>query len=100
MNSMDAWEAARNALECVLEAKKGERIVIFCDDEKMDVGKAFAKGALKLELQTRLIQLKTDANIFRKEVPPQPMKILTRQTPEIYINLLRGIREETSPARA
>jgi len=92
---MDAWEAARNALECVLEAKKDESIVIFCDDEKMGVGKAFAKGALKLELQTRLIPLKTEPNCFRKEIPQQLMEILTRQTPEIYINLLRGIREET-----
>jgi aminopeptidase len=92
---MDAWEAARNALECVLEAKKGESIVIFCDDEKMDVGKAFAKGALKLELQTRLVQLKPEPGCFRKEIPQRITEILTRQTPETYINLLRGIREET-----
>jgi len=92
---MDAWEAAGNALECVLEAKKGESIVIFCDDEKMDVGKAFAKGALKLQLQTRLIQLKTEPDCFRKEIPQQGMEILTGQTPQIYVNLLRGIREET-----
>lgn len=91
---MDAWKAARNALECVLEAKKGQSIVIFCDDEKMDVGKAFANGALKLGLQTRLTQLKTDANIFRKEIPPQITEIL-KQAPDIYINLLRGTREET-----
>ncbi len=91
---MDAWKAARNALECVLEAKKGQSIVIFCDDEKMDVGKAFANGALKLGLQTRLTQLKTDANVFRKEIPPQITEIL-KQAPDIYINLLRGTREET-----
>jgi len=92
---MNAWEAAKNALECVLEAKKGESIVIFCDYEKMNIGKAFANGALKLGLQTRLVQLKTDENVLRKEVPPQIMEILTRQTPGIYINLLRGNREET-----
>ena len=91
---MDAWKAARNALECVLEAKKGQSIVIFCDDEKMAVGKAFANGALKLGLQTRLTQLKTDANVFRKEIPPQIIEIL-KQAPDIYINLLRGTREET-----
>ncbi len=91
---MDAWKAAKNALECVLEAEKGQSIVIFCDDEKMDVGKAFADGALKLGLQTRLTQLKTDANVFRKEIPPQVMEIL-KQAPDIYINLLRGTREET-----
>jgi len=57
---MDAWEAAKNALECVLEAKRGESIGVFCDHEKMSIGKAFANGALKLGLQTRLVQLKTD----------------------------------------
>ncbi len=92
---MNPWEAAKNALECVLEAKKGESIIIFCDDVKMDVGTAFANGALKLGLQTRLITLKTDANTFRNEVPLQLIEILTNQTPDIYINLLYGIREET-----
>jgi aminopeptidase len=92
---MNAWEAAKNALECVLEAKRDESIVIFCDYEKMSIGKAFANGALKLGLQTRLVQLKTDENVLRKEVPPQIMEILTKQTPDIYINLLRGTREET-----
>jgi len=92
---MDAWEAAKNALECVLEAKKDESVIIFCDHEKMSIGKAFANGALKLGLQTRLVQLKTDENVLRKEVPPQIMEILTKQTPDIYINLLRGTREET-----
>jgi aminopeptidase len=92
---MDAWEAARNALECVLEASDGESIVIFCDDERMNVGKAFANGALKLGLQTRLVQLKTNADVLRKEIPPQLLEILTKQKSDIYINLLRGTREET-----
>jgi len=92
---MDAWKAAKNALEYVLEAKKDESIVIFCDYEKMNIGKAFANGALKLGLQTRLVQLKTDENVVRKEVPPQIMEIVTKQTPSIYINLFRGTREET-----
>jgi len=92
---VEAWKAARNALECVLEASAGESIVIFCDDERMNVGKAFANGALKLGLQTRLVQLKTDADVLRKEIPPQLSEILTKQMPDIYINLLRGTREET-----
>jgi aminopeptidase len=92
---MDAWEAAKNALECVLEAKKGESIVVFCDLEKMSVGKAFASGALKLDLQVRLVQLKTDQDVFRREVPSQMTEIITKETPDIYINLLRGIGEET-----
>jgi len=92
---MEAWKAARNALECVLEAKREERLVILCDHEKLDVGNAFATGALKLGLKTRLIPLKTEANVFRREIPSQVMEIFTRSPPNIYINLLRGIREET-----
>ncbi len=92
---MKAWEAAKNALECVLEAKKGEKIAIFCDDLKMEIGEAFANGALKIGLQTRLVFLKTSANFFRQEIPPQIVEILEKHSPDIYINLLRGIREET-----
>jgi len=90
---MDAQEAARNALSCVLEAEKGESIVIFCDEEKLDIGEAFARGTLDLGLQTRLTPLKTDPRVFRKEIPQQVMEIL-RHHADIYINLLRGIREE------
>jgi aminopeptidase len=90
---MEAWEAAKNALECVLEAQEGENLVVFCDDEKIDIGEVFAAGALKLGLQTRLTPLKTEANVFRKEIPQQVLEIL-KQPPAIYINLFRGIREE------
>jgi len=90
---MDPQEAARNALSCVLEAEKGESIVIFCDEEKLDIGEAFARGTLDLGLQTRLTPLKTDPRVFRKEIPQQVMEIL-RHHADIYINLLRGIREE------
>ncbi|MCD6445275.1 aminopeptidase [Candidatus Bathyarchaeota archaeon] len=92
---MEAWMAAQNALNCVLEAKKGESIVIFCDDVKMDVGKAFANGALKLGLKTRLTQLKTEPQFFRKDIPQHILDILAEGTTDIYINLLRGNREET-----
>jgi aminopeptidase len=90
---VEAWEAAKNALDCVLQARKGESIVIFCDDEKTDIGKAFTNGALKLGLQTRLTPFKTSPKAFRKEIPKQALEIL-KQPPDIYINLLRGIREE------
>jgi aminopeptidase len=92
---MDASEAARNALECVLEAKKDDSIIIFCDDTKENIGRAFEKGAQKLGLQTKIIALASNPSVFRKEIPQQLMKFLTEQRPSIYINLLRGIREET-----
>jgi aminopeptidase len=90
---MDAHEAARNALSCVLEAENGESMVVFCDDEKMQIGEAFVGGALDLGLQARLTPLKTGLGVFRKVIPKQVMDILKRPT-DIYINLLRGVREE------
>jgi aminopeptidase len=92
---MDASEATRNALECVLNAKEGESIIIFCDDTKRYVGRAFEKGAQELGLQTKLFLLACEPRVFRKEIPQQLMKFLTEQRPSIYINLLRGISEET-----
>lgn len=91
---MQAWKAARNALECVLEAVPGERIAIVCDDEKAEIGKAFSEGALDLGLWTRLVSLKVQKE-FRKEVPENLVEILSSQKPDLYINLLRGIGEET-----
>jgi len=90
---MEAWEAAKNALECVLEAEKGESLVIFCDEEKKSIGEAFMNGALKLGLQTRLTRLKTDADTIRKEISQKILEVL-KEKPAIYINILRGIREE------
>lgn len=90
---MDAEVAARNALKCVLEAEKGESIVIFCDEEKMDVGKAFVGGAIALGLQTRLTPLEAHPETIRDQVPPKVVSIL-KQSSAIYINLMRGIREE------
>ncbi len=94
MIPMRAWEAARNALKSVLEVAPGERIIIVCDDEKADVGKAFADGALSSGLWTRLITLETSGE-FRKEVPRHLLEVMSAQKPDLYINLLRGIREET-----
>ncbi len=91
---MEASESAKNALACVYEAKEREKILIFCDDTKMDVGEAFAEGALKLSLQTRLVQLKSGRSM-RKEVEPSIGEIVLKYNPDICINIFRGDREET-----
>jgi aminopeptidase len=93
VSSLEEWEAAKNALENVLEASSGERILIVCDEEKTEVGEAFATGALALGLDTRLIILEKTKEP-RTEIPERLQKILT-QKPDIYINLLSGSREET-----
>lgn len=92
---MDSSEAARNALECVLEAKKNERLVIFCDDVRVDVGEAFRKGAEKLGLQTTYVLFKTSKAVVRKEIPSEYLPLLTTKRPDVYVNLLTGTREET-----
>jgi len=93
-NKLNASEAARNSLENVLEAVTGESLVIVCDEEKSEVGAAFADGALALGLWTRLITLKTGREM-RVEIPSHLLEILTNEKSDIYINLMRGLREET-----
>jgi len=91
---LEAWEAAKNALENALEAVAGESILIVCDDEKVEVGKAFGKGSLALGLWTRVIILQTTKK-QRIEIPKRLLEVFTRQKPGLYINLMRDIREET-----
>lgn len=91
---MEAWEATKNALENVLEAVAGESILIVCDDEKMEVGKAFAKGSLTLGLWTRMITLPTTEKP-RTEIPERLLEVFTQQKPDLYVNLMRDIRGET-----
>ncbi len=89
---MDASEAAKNALATVLEAKNGETILIICDEEKAEVGEAFAKGGSALRLNTKFVMLKKPKTP-RTKIPAKLEEILAHKT-DIYINLLRGNREE------
>ncbi len=91
---MEAWEAAKNALENVLEAVAGESVLVVCDDEKVEVGKAFSNGSLALGLWTRMIVLQT-SKIHRTEIPERLLEVFTRQKPDLYVNLMRDIGEET-----
>jgi aminopeptidase len=93
VSGVEAWEASKNALENVLEARSDEKILIICDKEKAEIGEAFAKGALALGLWTRLTILQKPKKP-RKKIPDRLKKILI-QKPDIYINLLLGNREET-----
>ncbi|OGD46164.1 hypothetical protein A3K70_01750 [Candidatus Bathyarchaeota archaeon RBG_16_48_13] len=92
---MNAREAAKNALKYAFDAREGESIVIFCDAEKMKVGEAFVGGSQDLGMDAKLVSLRTALNIFRRDIPQEIMEFLTFRRPMIYVNLLRGIREET-----
>jgi hypothetical protein len=78
----------------VLEAVPGERVLIVCDSEKAEIGRAFADGALGLGLWTRLSMLEA-VKEPRRAVPKHLSETVTGQKPEIFINLLRGVGEET-----
>lgn len=91
--NMKASDATKNALKQVLEARANETIMIICDKEKNEVGEAFATGALELGLQTKFWILQEPKEI-RTEIPKQLEKILDKKA-DIFINLLKGGREET-----
>jgi leucyl aminopeptidase (aminopeptidase T) len=90
---LEASDAAKNALKNVLEASCNEKILIICDKEKIEVGEAFATGALALELQINFVVLQKPEEL-RTEIPEQLQKILEKKA-NIYVNLLQGNREET-----
>jgi len=93
VTSLDASEAAKNALENVLEARSGETILVVCDEKKAEVGEAFANGAYALGLDTKLVVLEKPKEP-RTDIPAKLQGLLTQKA-DIYINLLLGNREET-----
>jgi hypothetical protein len=84
VNGLEAWKASKNALENVLDASTNDRITIICDEEKNEVGKAFAAGAFSLGLWTRLAILQK-IQTPRKDIPKKFQKILAEKS-DIYIN--------------
>jgi len=91
---MDATQAARNALAYVLEARRGERLTIICDAALADVGDAFASAGIGLGLWTRLVLLPEEKGP-RRDIPPAVETAVVENTPDIFINLLKGGADET-----
>jgi hypothetical protein len=88
-------EYAYNALIAVMGANHGEKIVIVCDATKERIGEVFIKASLKASLDTRMELLETGPDRYRVE-PSQAIRHLFRvKRPNLAINLLRGIAEET-----
>lgn len=89
--------AASNVLKYVLEAVEGERLFVIGDDVNADVIDAFAKGGADLGLWVRQIKLSTKEG-FRKEIPSHLREAVLGGgfgRADIFINVLRGIAEET-----
>lgn len=93
---MDPQEAAANALESVLEARPGESILIVTDDIRKEIGEVFAAGALRIGLWTRMLVLQTKEEEFRRVPPPELVEMINSpRQPDIFINILRGMAQET-----
>jgi len=91
---MDAREAARNALVCVLEARRGEKLTIICDQAIHAVGDAFAKAALDIGLWTRMVMLPKPTET-RREIPPILESAVIEGRSDIFVNFLVGGADET-----
>lgn len=91
---MDAVDAAKNALQAVLECVPGEKVLIIADHNRKDIGEAFATAALFLGAWSRLVVLRTP-EWMRQNVPIYLQEIIIQNSPDIFINLLRGPSEET-----
>lgn len=93
---MEPKTAAANALELVLEARAGESILIVTDDVRIEVAEAFAQAAIELGLWTRMVVLETQEGIFKKTPPKHLVEIINAPNqPDIFVNILRGMAEET-----
>jgi leucyl aminopeptidase (aminopeptidase T) len=91
---MDATLAARNALTYVLEARRGEKLAIICDEALRPVGDAFASAGIGLGLWTRMVAL-PDEKSPRRDIPAPVESAVIENAPDIFINLLKGGADET-----
>lgn len=91
---MDPKESARNALLHVLDAIPGERVAVVCDDVCLEIGRAFAEGAIGLGLWSRLLVLKTGSGV-RSSVPPEVCEAVASRSADLYITLFRESERET-----
>lgn len=91
---MKPREAAKNAIKYVFDAIPNERLTVICDDCKIDIGEAFALGALELGLLTKLIPLKAGDEI-RREMPKCVTEAVARNASDIFITVFRESEKET-----
>lgn len=88
-------EYAYNALIEVMGVNQGEKMIILCDDSKEQIGEIFTKASLKASLYTRMKLLETETNGYREEPSQDIKEVFNLKRPNLAINLLRGIAEET-----
>jgi leucyl aminopeptidase (aminopeptidase T) len=91
---MDPIESAKNAMEMVLDAVPGERVLIVADHERQDIAEAFASGSARLGLWLRMMIL-PEPSAPRTDPDPGVTAQLAATEADIYMNFMRGMAEET-----
>jgi aminopeptidase len=90
---LDPALAAKNCLRAVMEVKPKENLIIVCDQSLKSLGEIFEGGGKYLGLNTNLIAL--DDKKLRKTAPKELIKTLKTTDVDIFVNILRGMSEET-----
>ncbi|MEM3674355.1 MAG: aminopeptidase [Candidatus Methanomethyliaceae archaeon] len=91
---MDASESAKNALRYVLGAVEGESLVVICDSPLLQVGRAFAEGALELGLWSRLLELRVGPEV-RQDIPREIYGLVSKGSADIFVTIFRESEKET-----
>jgi hypothetical protein len=76
-----------------MDVKPKENLVIVCDNSLKNLGEIFNAGGKHLGLNTNLIAL--DDTKIRKTAPKELIKTLKTTDVDIFVNILRGMSEET-----
>jgi aminopeptidase len=90
---LDPALAAKNCLRAVMEVKPLENLIIVCDKSLKNLGEIFEGGGKHLGLKTILIAL--DDTKLRKSAPKELINTLKTTDVDIFVNILRGMSEET-----
>jgi hypothetical protein len=90
-------DGALNALDAILDVKKGKSVLVVTDAPKMPIGLAFEAAAKELGAETFLYQLPSRRPM--KAVPDDLLELVQSYKPfardTVFINAFSGIAEET-----
>jgi len=94
-DKMNPVEAAINALVVTKDATIGETMIIFCDPEKLDLGKMYSDAGIRIGLWTRLVVLDAGDEI-RTKPSDRTKETITSSNPDLIVNIFRSEGGETA----
>lgn len=91
LESYRMMKAAENALNVVLEMKKGDNVLVVTDKARLDIGNAFSKASQKIGAAVKTYVLPDKRPM--SDIPPELENIIPGN--DIIINAFTGMAEET-----